>query len=1436
MRVILKWVARTSLALLLLAVIAAAALATTAGQRLLLSAVELAAAADGERVDIGSLEGSLFSTGRIDRIAASDRDGRWLEIRDVRFSWNPFALALGRIDVDRLAIGTISVSRRPRQSLRQEQADAGFDLSIIPIDANKVEVAEILLGDTVLGASANFRLEGAAKTSNVNRGLFARLAVTRTDGAGGDLSAQMSYRPNDGELAIDVSASEPAGGLIAGLTELPGAPPLALKIAGRGPISQWRADWSLAASGQPFIAGKAAIDAAGESHRFQSRFEGYLSPILPRVGKALFEGKTIGTLDGYWSRPGRFDVKAVDVRSDALQLSGSGGFDALRSNVFGSADIRISRGDGASVSFPIPNAGEIVFGNLQASIRLPNQDRPRPVTAEAVISQLATPWGKLGRAEFAAGAQEVAVSGRTGWAFETANVSLALRDVDPKDEALASLIGPSVDIKLTGSGSLATAAIDRIEATTASLSLRGNGGWKRGVADLTADLVASDLGRLSPLIGEDLVGSAKARVTASLPIGTGAIRLAIAASALEAGLAGDGNRSVLKGETTFSASGHFKDPKDWALETVQVSHPKLSLSADGKFQSDTLSARLDASLNDLALASPSLAGALTLKGKVAGRVSDLRSSMIFAGQDVMIAGKSMTGLQVAVNGAGPAADHRGRLELAGAIAGKALNGVGEFAISEGGSFTLDGLNVGFGAARLSGRLESTGGVPLSGLVTFEATDLTEFSGLTDQAISGDLAASAELAGTPQQPRLKFTVKSKRSQFAGLRVGQVSAAADLTNYLTAIEGQADLRIARIERDGLFASDLQARFKPAAQATKFDLEGTVNGARAAASGELAQQGADFSIGLADLLVSKAGTSIKLEAPAKVTIVDGKLELQKVGLSTSGGRAVLEGSLGRKILDLKVSLSRVPAAIADVVRNDLQLGGTIDGTLTAAGSVANPVASVALDWRNATARGGLDAGLPPVAISLKGTLRGDDFENQLTVRSTQGLNLSIAGRGSIEQSEALAQSVTGEVPLQLGNSALAKRGTRLSGKMIVNSKVSGTLERPLFSGTLAISDGAVNDPGSGLKLHSLNGRTRFDGDRVLIDQLRGKSQSGGTVDVTGNVAGLSTGQPESDISLRLREVKFDQSAQHMAGEVDGDLFISGPVAALKASGSLYIKRLDITVPNQLPRSVTALDITHINAPPHLRSADLDDTGANARRMNSDGGVSLGIRIDAAERIFVRGRGLDAQLGGALTISGSSSKPAATGKFALVRGRLLMLGRQLDFKRGTISFNGNLDPYLDLEASAVADDVIATVNIYGILNRLSFRFTSVPDLPEDEVVAKLLFNRSLAKLSPLQIAQLANEVDKIGGLSSGPGILDQLKSSVGVDVLDLGTDKSGSATVSAGSYLDDKTYVGVQQGTGAGSSRVIIDHDLTKTLKAKGEVGADGNSKIGIGVEWNY
>ncbi len=44
------------------------------------------------------------------------------------------------------------------------------------------------------------------------------------------------------------------------------------------------------------------------------------------------------------------------------------------------------------------------------------------------------------------------------------------------------------------------------------------------------------------------------------------------------------------------------------------------------------------------------------------------------------------------------------------------------------------------------------------------------------------------------------------------------------------------------------------------------------------------------------------------------------------------------------------------------------------------------------------------------------------------------------------------------------------------------------------------------------------------------------------------------------------------------------------------------------------------------------------------------------------------------------------------------------------------------------------------------------------------------------------------------------------------------------------------MKQGTEAGSSRVTVDIDVTKSLKLRGEVGADGESKAGIFFEREF
>src|SRR5690606_17383955 len=149
--------------------------------------------------------------------------------------------------------------------------------------------------------------------------------------------------------------------------------------------------------------------------------------------------------------------------------------------------------------------------------------------------------------------------------------------------------------------------------------------------------------------------------------------------------------------------------------------------------------------------------------------------------------------------------------------------------------------------------------------------------------------------------------------------------------------------------------------------------------------------------------------------------------------------------------------------------------------------------------------------------------------------------------------------------------------------------------------------------------------------------------------------------------------------------------------------------------------------------------------------------------------------------------------GGFKLIRGRLGILGQRITFDEGTVTLVGDLDPYLDFVARSEAADTIVYINVRGRVSDLDISFSSQPELPEDEVLAHLIFHRSLSELSPMQIAQLAAAAAELAG-GSNTSLLGSLRDAVGLDDLDVVTDKEGNAAVRAGRYIQENIYLGVE------------------------------------------
>ena len=230
----------------------------------------------------------------------------------------------------------------------------------------------------------------------------------------------------------------------------------------------------------------------------------------------------------------------------------------------------------------------------------------------------------------------------------------------------------------------------------------------------------------------------------------------------------------------------------------------------------------------------------------------------------------------------------------------------------------------------------------------------------------------------------------------------------------------------------------------------------------------------------------------------------------------------------------------------------------------------------------------------------------------------------------------------------------------------------------------------------------------------------------------------------------------------------------------------------------------------------------------------MQLDVNVSAPNQIFVRGRGLDAEVGGSVRLTGSVNDIRPVGGFELTRGRLAILGQRVTFEDGLVTLVGDLDPYLDFTARTDGDGITVFVNVTGRVSDLDISFSSNPALPEDEVLSRLLFNRSMGELTPLQLGRLAGAAAELAG-GGGSSLSESLRARAGLDDLDIVTGEDGNLAVQAGAYVQDNIYLGVQAGAD-GSSRVTVNLDVTDDLKARVSTGTDGDSSIGIFYETDY
>ena len=149
-------------------------------------------------------------------------------------------------------------------------------------------------------------------------------------------------------------------------------------------------------------------------------------------------------------------------------------------------------------------------------------------------------------------------------------------------------------------------------------------------------------------------------------------------------------------------------------------------------------------------------------------------------------------------------------------------------------------------------------------------------------------------------------------------------------------------------------------------------------------------------------------------------------------------------------------------------------------------------------------------------------------------------------------------------------------------------------------------------------------------------------------------------------------------------------------------------------------------------------------------------------------------------------------------------------------------------------AEGTTVTITVVGPASDPEILFTSSPELPQDEVLALLIFSRNVSELSAFQLAQLASAAATLVG-SSGPGVTDSLRAATGLANFDVTSDEDGGVGVRAGTYINENVYLDVETDS-TGETRATINLDISDSLRARTSVDSNGESSIGLFWERDY
>jgi translocation and assembly module TamB len=391
----------------------------------------------------------------------------------------------------------------------------------------------------------------------------------------------------------------------------------------------------------------------------------------------------------------------------------------------------------------------------------------------------------------------------------------------------------------------------------------------------------------------------------------------------------------------------------------------------------------------------------------------------------------------------------------------------------------------------------------------------------------------------------------------------------------------------------------------------------------------------------------------------------------------------------------------------------------------------------------------------------------------------NLQVQGSAAIlDRPQTLQLYAKGAANLKLAQSFDPNISS--SGHMDFSVAATGTIDLPNLTGQVRFADVAISLGDLPNGLSQINGTLAFDQDRLTVQELTavtggGRLQLGGFITYQQGLYGDLTATGK-DIRLR-----YPQGVSSMA---DAKLRLQGTETNLLLSGNVLLTRFSIS-PN--------LDLAALKSSTNT-VAPLPDPNAPSNHVRLDVHITSAPELNFQNSFAKLAGDVD------LRVRGTVASPSLLGHISITDGSANFAGTNYQLERGEIYFSNpiQIDPIIDLDATARVEDYDIDIGVHGPLSKLNLTYRSEPPLPEADVFALLALGRTQEE------QQIYSQEQQVAGVNSTADAL------LG-GALNATVSNRVSKLFGVGSVKIDPNFVG---NLGNSSARITVEEKISKNL----------------------